>query len=109
MLHSDVLSSDASAYSAGNWLISPDWVFHHHIDQTCSGYNPYSGVVLALNEACGWVLLQLARSPQSTEVLEIALSKEAADMADTELRRFLDVTLSSLHEDARVIILSADS
>jgi hypothetical protein len=90
-------------------LLAPDWIFHHHVDQTCTGYNPYSGAVLALNEASGWVLQQLAHSPQSTEALEIALSGESADMADTELRRFLDVTLNSLHEDARVIILSAHS
>lgn len=109
LLHSDVLAGNASACSAGNWSLSPDWIFHHHIDQTCTGYNPYSGAVLALNEASGWVLQQLARSPLSTEALEFALCGEAAKTADTELRRFLDVTLNSLHEDARVIILSTHS
>lgn len=109
LLHSDVPASNVPACSAGKWLLAPDWIFHHHIDQTCTGYNPYSGAVLALNEACGWVLLQLARSPQSTEALGIALSEEAAETADAALRRFLDLTLNSLHEDARLIILSVQS
>lgn len=93
----------------GNWSLSPDWVFHHHIDQTCTAYNPYSGTVLAFNEVSGWVLHQLASSSLSTKALEVALAEDAADQADMELSSFLDATLNNLHEDARVIILSAHS
>lgn len=93
----------------GNWSLSPDWVFHHHIDQTCTAYNPYSGTVLAFNEVSGWVLQQLAGSSLSTKALEVALSEVAADQADVELSSVLDTTLNNLLEDARVIILSATS
>jgi len=93
----------------GNWSLSPDWVFHHHVDQTCTAYNPYSGTVLAFNEMSGWVLQQLASSSLSTTALEVALSEDVAGQADMELSRLLDATLNSLHEDARVIILSAHS
>ncbi|HXE38147.1 MAG TPA: hypothetical protein VN639_06695 [Azonexus sp.] len=93
----------------GNWSLSPDWVFHHHVDQTCTAYNPYSGTVLAFNEVSGWVLQQLASSSLSTRALEVALSEDVAGQADMELSRLLDATLNSLHEDARVIILSAHS
>jgi len=91
------------------WFLVPDWVFHHHVDQTCTAYNPYSGAVLALNEASGWVLQSLAFSMQSTESLEIALAEETESQLDAELSDFLDATLISLHEDARLIVLVADS
>lgn len=93
----------------GNWSLSPDWVFHHHVDLTCTAYNPYSGTVLAFNEASGWVLQRLASSSLSTKALEVALSEDVADPAEMELSSFLAATLNSLHEDARVIILSAHS
>jgi len=89
--------------------LAPDWVFHHHVDQTCTAYNPYSGAVLALNEASGWVLQSLQFSRQSTEALQILLAEATDSQLDSELRAFLDATLMSLHEDARLIAPVADS
>lgn len=91
------------------WFLVPDWVFHHHVDQTCTAYNPHSGAVLALNEASAWVLQSLQPSMKSTESLQIALAAETDSPLDAELSAFLDATLISLHEDARLITLVADS
>lgn len=91
------------------WSLAPDWVFHHHVDQTCTAYYPYSGVVLALNEASAWVIRALQPSMKSTESLQIALAAETESPLDEELIAFLDATLISLHEDARLIALVADS
>jgi hypothetical protein len=91
------------------WFLVEDWIFHHHIDQTSTAYNPYSGAVLALNEASAWVLRSLQSSSQSTESLELALAAEIGSLLDEELSAFLDATLTTLHEDARLIVLVADS
>lgn len=91
------------------WLIAPDWVFHHHTDQTCTAYNSFSGAVLALNEANAWVLRQLASAPMTTENLELALAKYEDVAVDAELSDFLQATLSSLSEDARLVRLAIDS
>ena len=91
------------------WSVAPDWVFHHHVDQTCTAYNPYSGVVLALSEPGAWVLQQLEQAGLPTETLELALAKETESPLDDRLRASLEGTLTILFEDARVIALSADS
>lgn len=91
------------------WSLVPDWVFHHHVDQTCTAYNPYSGAVLALNETSAWVLQSLQSSKQSTDSLELALAEETDSLLDAELSAFLNATLTTLHEDARLIVLVADS
>lgn len=91
------------------WFLAPEWVFHHHLDETCTAYNPYSGAVLALNEACGWVLKQIARSPLTTEALTVALAKEENRAVDVDLGVFLEATLNTLFEDARLIRLAVSS
>jgi hypothetical protein len=91
------------------WSLAPDWVFHHHVDQTCTAYNPYSGAVLALNAASAWVLQSLQVSMQSTASLQLSLAEETDSRLDSELSEFLVATLNSLHEDARLIKLVADS
>lgn len=91
------------------WSLAPDWVFHHHVDHTCTAYNPHSGAVLALNEASAWVLRALQPSMKSTESLQIALAAETESPLDAELSAFLDATIISLHEDARLIALVSDS
>lgn len=91
------------------WSLTPDWVFHHHVDQTCTAYFPHSGAVLALNEASAWVIRSLESSMKSTESLQIALAAETESPLNAELSTFLDATLISLHEDARLIALVADS
>lgn len=91
------------------WSLAPDWIFHHHVDQTCTAYNPYSGAVLALNAASGWVLQSLQFSMQSTESLQLSLAEETDSQLDAELSDFLGATLNSLHQDARLIALVAAS
>ncbi|MBK7564786.1 MAG: hypothetical protein IPI21_11095 [Propionivibrio sp.] len=91
------------------WFLASEWVFHHHLDETCTAYNPYSGAVLALDEAGGWVLKQIARSPLTTEALAVALAKEEDRAVDADLSTFLEATLNTLFEDARLIRLVVDS
>lgn len=91
------------------WFIAPDWIFHFHPDQTCTAYNSYSGAVIALNEASAWVLHQLTSAPMTTAALELALAKYEAVAVDAELSAFLEATLNSLSEDARLVRLAIDS
>ncbi len=91
------------------WFLAPEWVFHHHLDETCTAYNPYSGAVLALNEAGGWVLKQIARSPLTTEALAVALAKEEDRAVDADLSAVLEATLNTLFEDARLVKLAVSS
>ena len=101
------LSSTIGVDQQAAWALVPDWVIHYHTDQTCTAYNPFSGVVLAMSEASGWVLQQLTRSPLSTLNLRNLLMDETANGFDPEMSTFLEATLTALCEDARVVALVA--
>jgi hypothetical protein len=89
------------------WSLQPDWVFHHHIDGSCSGFHLYSGTALGLNEASGWVVQSLERCPKSTAQIEALLATEADQAIDSNLRQTLAVTLNSLLTEAQIIKKSA--
>ncbi len=80
-------------------------MFRYHSDQTCTAYHPYSGAVVALNEASGWMIQKINNGFCNTLELKQALAHEWAygSVDDSELQSFFDGTLRSLRDEAKLI------
>ena len=85
------------------WTLAESWLFHEQIDRSFSAFNPYSGALMALNEASAWVIRALrTQSSVREKQLADAIATDMAITRNADVETFLRQMLEVL-EEARLI------